>query len=253
METEARDSQRVVLPPGSRGQGPPPPSDRLTENQVNLARVLLAAGPITREYLEQQLSQSGKGETSVGKALLASGFPSESALVYPLLAGYRIPRLNVANVRIIPEVRDLIPADAARRLQVVPIDRVGDILVVASPDIFNPYTIEELRLVTRCRVSVVQCDEAGLAQALQKYYPDAPRVGPAPVARVDGAPPGGVRETRVVRELAGLRPGPTVLRVLAAEPPTDGRPVAGRFLDVEARYLRLFESAGPLPVEEVQM
>lgn len=246
MSTEARDSQRVVLPPGARSQGP---TDRLTENQVNLARVLLAAGPITREYLEQQLSESGKAETSVGKALLASGFPSESALVYPLLAGYRIPRLNVANVRIIPEVRDLIPADVARRLQVVPIDRVGEILVVASPDIYNPYAIEELRVATRCRVSVVQCDEAGLAQALQKYYPDAPRVATAAASRG----PGGVRETRVVQELAGLRPGPTVLRVLAAEALAGGRPVGGRFLDVEARYLRLFESAGPLPVEEVLM
>jgi hypothetical protein len=248
-----------VAPPPPVGPLAPPP-EPLTESQVKLGRVLLAAGCLTHEALEKQLEKAGKLQSTLGKALLNSGYAREEDVVGPLVRRHRMPRINLRTTKIPLETVGLLAADVAKRLRVLPLDEVGDILVVVTPDIFNQDAVEELRRTTNRRISLIQCAEEGFEKVVETYYqklaemqaakaPPAPPPAPAPQAAAAAAPAPAATWSGPVAAapLAALRALPAPAEEIASARPIDG---LGPDVDREARWDWAYTGAGPVRAEE---
>ncbi|MFO7950189.1 MAG: ATPase, T2SS/T4P/T4SS family [Candidatus Fermentibacteraceae bacterium] len=134
--------------------------------------MLLNSGLITREQLEQALKQQRDDGGRLGYNLVKMQAISEEELNSYLARQHRIESVNLDEVDIPDDVIDLIPADIARRYEVVPIQRVGKTLVVAMTDPDNLYAIDDLRFTLGMEIESHICASSMVLRALRKYFPE---------------------------------------------------------------------------------
>jgi len=140
------------------------------EADPGLGRCLLAEGPITSEFLRQQIAVSGKGDTYLGQILAQTPAPEEAELWDLLAAGYRVPQVDLKQCRVPIPVATSIPREIALKYGTVPIDRFGDLLCVVFAGELNPKAIEAIRRATGLRVKALQCPAHHVKILLRRLY-----------------------------------------------------------------------------------
>jgi hypothetical protein len=243
----------------------------LTENQVKLGRALLAAGALTHQDLQRNIEKASKQNAALAKALLASGFAQEEDLLPALVSKHRVPRINLRTTKIPLETIELLKEETARKLRVLPLDEIGEILVVVTPDLFNADALVELRRSSGRRIALVQCAEEGFDDAVSGYYkrvseaklpaPPAavtPPLAPTPVA-LPGTPGGAPVPLRAPTAAAAAPPAPAApapVPALAAPPepapqaaPLAALPAAASGPIVAALPAEESEMAGAAPID----
>jgi hypothetical protein len=228
-DRNATSTEETAMPANS-----PPVS--LSADKRRLGLALLAGGPITHERLLLELDRSGKSGSVLGKALVQSNFAREEELLALLVAKVRIPKINVKNTKIPLDTIRLLPADVARRTRTLPIEKIGEILVVVSPDIGDESALSAVRQATGCLISPIQCAPDGFDDILEGYYDRLGSSGlGAATPEAAPAPPAPAPVTADAPAAAGGS-------VLAALPADDGG---------EDSWDKVFVNAGPIPAEEV--
>lgn len=138
-------------------------------SSVRIGELLIEAGLITAEQVQQALKEQAKGERFCA-TLDRLGIAPESETL-PLLAR----RLGVGYLSLKTQAIDggllkLIPARLASRYQVLPIAKKGESLLVAMADPLDTKALDELRMITHCPVEPVVVSTRELAQALRQHY-----------------------------------------------------------------------------------
>ncbi|MXZ70482.1 MAG: type II secretion system protein GspE [Acidobacteria bacterium] len=127
-----------------------------------------------------------------------------------LSARHGVPSIDLARFDIEPEVVRLIPADAARQYQVVPIHRAGSTLTVAMSNPRDVAALDDLAFLTGCRVAPVVASRPAVEVALARYYrPSVPpretgrEAAPDSATGIPAAPANGEQPpaVRLVQEL----------------------------------------------------
>jgi len=135
-----------------------------------LGRVLLAEGPVTREFLHRQLRVAGKADSYLGKLLAGAAMPPEAGLFAVLAAGYAIPEVDLKQCRVhVPTARS-IPREVALKYKMVPIERMGDLVCVVCSGEPNPKGVETVRRETGARVKMLRCPAHHLQILLRRLY-----------------------------------------------------------------------------------
>jgi hypothetical protein len=186
---EPRPPQPTPPEPAPEPSGPPPEQPRTADDVLrllsaeakaearqtaappNIARCLLAEGPITNEFLHQQLAVSGKGETYLGRILARVHAVSEAELLEVVGAGYRVPQVDLKQIRVPIPIATSIPREVALKYRAVPIDRIGDILCVGFAEEPNPKAVEGIRRATGLRVKALRCPAHHVKILLRRLFP----------------------------------------------------------------------------------
>jgi len=196
----------------------------------NLGRALLAEGPITREYLDEQLAVSGKGNSYFGTVLAQAHAASEAQLLRLLAASYTIPEVDLKQCRVhVPTARAL-PREVALKYKIIPIDRIGDIVCAVFAGEPNPKAIEAVRRETGSRVKALRCPSHHLQILLRRLYPAQDT---APAAPAHATP----QAATTVAAVAAIPISKQDYDAVAQSP-------AAR---AEARWESLYASKGPIP------
>lgn len=145
----------------------------LTQEQLKISRVLLAEGPLTAEYVQEQVTAEGGEPSILARAVLASGHTSEEQLAMTLLARYRIPKVRIQSYPVPEEAVHLLSAEDARRFRAVPLGKVGDVTCFAIENLFelDVKVVYQLRKITGGPVKLFQTSPQDMDLALDKYYP----------------------------------------------------------------------------------
>lgn len=160
-ELESEPDPEPFLPPLVEEPPSPPLQAGEARKQVvtpvrqvdpELGRFLLAEGPLTREFIRQQLAVSGKADTYLGGLLAASRSPEEQTLYRAVAAGYRVPEVDLRLCQVQTSVALSIPREIAFKYQVVALDQIGDLLCVVFAGRPNPKAIEAVRRATGLKV-----------------------------------------------------------------------------------------------------
>ena len=213
---------------------------RIPPDKLRIGRSLLAGGPITQELLQAELDRQGKGASVLGKALLKAGFPNEEDLIYPLLAKLRIPRINAKNTKIPLETVALLPEELATQHQLLPLDRMGNLLVVVTSDVGNDEGMSAVRAHTGMTVFPIHSDPKSCSAdeflgIVRDYYRRAreANVQFTPSAAAQGQPGGSPQA------VAASTNG--VLTAIPIGPPS------------EDSFYKRFLTAGPIPAVQKDM
>jgi type IV pilus assembly protein PilB len=135
-----------------------------------LAEMLVRDNVITNDELEHALStQTDKGG-SLGRILIDNQYASEWEIAAALGKQLNVPFITLSHYEIDPSILFSIPEELVRKYQIVPVDRTGDTLMVALSDPSNIYLLDELRLLTKCKIVPVISFESDIREAIEHYY-----------------------------------------------------------------------------------
>lgn len=137
-----------------------------------LGQILLQRGTITKEQLREGLKvqqEEGKGKR-IGEVLIELGYINKEELDIAFVIQCGRPHLRAINYRIDPEVINAVPEEIARKYNLIPLDRMGDILTVVMTDPLDKSSIEELENITTCKVRSFIGTDAEVKEAILHYY-----------------------------------------------------------------------------------
>lgn len=202
-------------------------------NLEELGRLLQAEGMITQEQIDEALSDATLAGSRVAEALRATPHVRAEDLAAFLGMDYRVPSLDaLPDDEVDLAVAGLLPAALLRRSKLLPVAKLGDIIVIAFAAMPEEKLVADIRRRLGVPVKVVLAAPADIERHLSRLA--EPAAPPRPVAPV---------ETRVVSAPAARADG------TAAEPISADRFAAlvREYTDPTVqRWEKMFASGEPL-------
>jgi len=135
-----------------------------------LGHLLVAERLITEDQLKQALAEQ-KGKTEkLGSILARLGFITEEQLIGFLSRQYGIPSITLTNIDVDTETLRLVPAQIARKYEVLPVKRIGGTLTLAMADPTNVFALDDIAFMTSLQILPVVAPQATIRKAIEKHY-----------------------------------------------------------------------------------
>jgi type IV pilus assembly protein PilB len=135
-----------------------------------LGELLVRENLISLSQLQKAQEEQRKTGARLGYSLTKLGILDETELTNFLSKQYGVPSINLADFEISPDVLQLVPAELAKRHQLLPVNRAGATLIVAMSDPANIYAIDDLKFRTGLNIEVVVASEVAIDEAITRYY-----------------------------------------------------------------------------------
>ena len=151
---------------------PPPPTPAPARQPLRrrLGDLLVAEGLITGEQLAKALDeQKGTGD-KLGSVLVRLDLLQEETLIGFLSRQYGVPSITISQLDVDPEVLRLVPAQIAKKHEVLPIKREHGTLTLAMADPTNIAAIDDVAFMTNLQVAPVIASQAAIRQAIDRSY-----------------------------------------------------------------------------------
>jgi type IV pilus assembly protein PilB len=132
--------------------------------------MLLERGVITNGQLQTALAEHKKRGMKLGQFLVHHNLCSEEEIVRLLGDQLGIPRYDAARYPVDPDLARLVPAETARKHGVVPLERHGRVLQVATNDPLDIDALDALESYTNLEIEPVVATEAEFEQAFTTLY-----------------------------------------------------------------------------------
>lgn len=144
------------------------PIRKVTNKQ--LGQVLIEYGVLEQSKLDEALAiQKAKGGL-IGEVLVELGFVKEEEIAQALTAIYGFPYLPLANYEIDITVIQIIPKRVAKQYLAIPIDKIGTNLTLAMTNPLNEQAIEDVEMLSGCKVQTFVSTSTDIKKAIEKYY-----------------------------------------------------------------------------------
>ena len=137
---------------------------------VRLGDLLVREGLVSKEQLDQALTEQKNTGARLGYCLVKLGFVQETEITKMLARQYRMPAVDLSRFEVDPKIVKLVPTDVAVKHMVLPLKRDGRTLTVAMADPTNMGVVDDLKFITRYDIFPVIAGEYTLKNAIEKYY-----------------------------------------------------------------------------------
>ena len=117
-----------------------------------LGEILLEAGMISEDQLEQALVKQKSSNKSLGQILIDSKFVTESNIKDALELQFGISYVNVRNIKLTPELAEMVPENLIRQRQLIPINYVGNNLTIAMVNPQDLPAIDDVRMAVSKKI-----------------------------------------------------------------------------------------------------
>jgi len=145
-----------------------PPVRRIVSKY--LGELLLERGIITEAELEKALKLQREKGGLIGQILVMLGYAKEEEIAQALTVQYGFPYLPLEHYEINAEAIKLIPENVAKQYNLIAIDKIGDLLTIAMSNPLNAQAVEDIELITKCKVQVFVSTMTDINNAVKKYY-----------------------------------------------------------------------------------
>lgn len=135
-----------------------------------LGQVLIQKGIITPEQLNRALKIQKEEGGLLGETLIKLKFTSEEDIVQALAIQHDFPYLPLANYDIDSEVLKLFSEDLVRKYNILPVDKMGDILTVVMANPLDNLVIEEIESLTKCKTEIFVSTYTEIREAIERLY-----------------------------------------------------------------------------------
>ncbi len=134
-----------------------------------LGELLAAKGLVSHEALGRALAEQNRTKEKLGAILVGMGLISEDQLVEFLARQYRLPILAPPET-VDPEFLRLIPAEVARKYELIPVERNGSSLTVAMGDPTNLAAADDVSFLTGLRIVPGIAPLSAIRSAIERWY-----------------------------------------------------------------------------------
>ena len=150
----------------------------MSVKEQKLGEMLLRSQIVTGAQLEAARNEQRRSGGRLSGQLTKLGFVREVDMTNFLSRQFGVPSVRLEEIEsIAPDILKLIPKEKALKHCCLPINRVGQILVVAMSDPTDMFAIDDLKFMTGFNIEVVVAGEQSINDAINKFYNKAPSSG----------------------------------------------------------------------------
>ena len=115
---------------------------------VRIGELLLKEKRITAIQLQEALNYQKQNGGKLGANLVKMGFVKDEEITALLSKQYGVPSIALNQFEIDAAVIKLVPAETARKYQIVPLSRAGATLTIAMTDPTNVFAMDDVKFMT---------------------------------------------------------------------------------------------------------
>lgn len=130
----------------------------------------LAEHGLSKEDLEAVDQQSGDSKRSLVAAIELLNKLPEKKMLEIMSSYYNVQAVNLAQTSLKSSVLSILPARLAQTYRVVPIDKIGNNIIIATGNPKNLHAADRIRFSTGYNVKFILASEKAISVALHKYY-----------------------------------------------------------------------------------
>ncbi len=156
---------------------------------MSLGEVLLEKGLVTKDQLAEASASRQDVSDRVDRVLVRLGYISEEDMLKVLAEQFSIPFVDLTSQRVDAEMLKTMPAKLIHRRKILPINKSGQTLRVATADPFDLKGFDELRALTGLDLETVLSTQSEINSMIKRYF----GVGGATIDEMLETEPGGVQ------------------------------------------------------------
>jgi type II secretory ATPase GspE/PulE/Tfp pilus assembly ATPase PilB-like protein len=135
-----------------------------------LGDLLLRSRELTAAQLETALAEQCRSGQALGAVLIRLGLVSEDRMRQALCRQLHIRFFELDAIIIDPSLRNFVNEKFAMKHRMVPLARVGNLLVVALDDPTQTWIVDDLQRSTGLKMEVITSNSAQITRALERLY-----------------------------------------------------------------------------------
>ena len=135
-----------------------------------IGELLVQKSLLSEEQLQRAKQEADATGTRVGYQMTKLGFIEESELAEAVSNQYGVPMITLDDFEVDAEVVALVPEDVAHKHTILPVNRAGSTLIIATSDPSNIFAMDDVKFLTGYNVEVVVAAEESIRRAIDKYY-----------------------------------------------------------------------------------
>jgi type IV pilus assembly protein PilB len=135
-----------------------------------LGDILVAAGLVTDEQIEEALAKNKGSGKRMGTILQDEGLITELEMIEALQMQLGIEYIDLTKINIPTELAQVVPGNIAKQYQVVPVRIIRDELYLAMADPLNFYALEEVRKTVHKKIVPMIAMASAVDRSIQILY-----------------------------------------------------------------------------------
>lgn len=138
---------------------------------IPIGKLLIANGLLTQEQLDYALEiQKNSPSRRLGDILLENSYVSEKDLMLALESRLKVKFIELRGYPVKRDAIGMVSEEYAQSHMLIPIDIMGDSLVVATAEPMDFYILEDLRLKTGYNILPVLSTYSDIEETIRIYY-----------------------------------------------------------------------------------
>jgi len=138
-----------------------------------IGELLVKENLLSAEQLREARKQATSEGARLGAQITKLGFLEETELTDFVAKQYGVPSIELDDFEIDPAVIELIPEEVATKHTVIPVNRAGSTLILATADPSNIFALDDIKFLTGYTVQPVVAAEEAIKRAIDRYYEQA--------------------------------------------------------------------------------
>ncbi len=138
-----------------------------------IGELLVKENLLSADQLQKAKSRAAAKGKRLGAEITELGFLEEAELTDFVAKQYGVPSIDLDDFDVDAEVTQLIPEDVAVKHNVVPVNRAGSTLILATADPSNIFALDDIKFLTGYNIQAVVASEEAIKRAIEKHYEQA--------------------------------------------------------------------------------
>jgi type IV pilus assembly protein PilB len=138
-----------------------------------IGELLVKEDLLTAEQLREARNEARSKGARLGAQITQLGYLDETELTDFVAKQYGVPSINLEEFEIDPSVIELVPEDVAQKHVVIPVNRAGSTLILATSDPSNIFALDDIKFLTGYNIQPVVASEEAIRRAMDQYYDKA--------------------------------------------------------------------------------
>ena len=132
--------------------------------------LLVKESLLTTEQLRKARDEARDKGGRLGAQITKLGYLQENELSEFVAKQYGVPDIDLEDFDVDPAVIQLVPEEVALKHTVLPVNRAGSTLIIATADPSNIFAIDDIKFLTGYNVEVVVAAEEQIKRAVDRHY-----------------------------------------------------------------------------------
>ncbi len=144
------------------------PIRRIVSKQ--LGELLIEKGVLKKEELAKAVKMQKEKGGLLGTILVGLGYATEEQIAQAITVQYGFPYLPLASYEIDQSLVSIIPENVAKQYCLIGIDKIGNTLTIAMSNPLNLQAVEDIELMTGCKVQAFVSTMTDINDAIDQNY-----------------------------------------------------------------------------------